>query len=127
VYKIAYVAGGGALGAVVRYLLAGWGQRMTESAFPFGTLLVNVLGCLGIGVAAAALAGPAIVREEYRLAILVGFFGGFTTFSTFGYESFALLSDREWWLAGANLVGSNLLCLLAVFVGYRLASGFQGT
>jgi CrcB protein len=126
VYKLTFIALGGAGGAVARYLLAGWGQRLTESAFPLGTLLVNVAGCLLIGIAAAFFAGPAIVREELRLALLVGFLGGFTTFSTFGYESFALLNEREWWLASLNLLGSNVLGLLAVFVGYRATIGLQG-
>ncbi len=125
-HKLVFIAIGGSVGAVARYLLAGWGQRLTETSFPLGTLVVNVVGCLGIGVLAALFAGPAIVREEYRLAILVGFLGGFTTFSTFGYESFALLSEREWWLAGANVVASNLLGLLAVFLGYRATVGLQG-
>lgn len=125
-HKLVFIAIGGGVGAVARYVLAGWGQRLTETSFPLGTLVVNVVGCLGVGVLAALFSGPAIVREEYRLAILVGFLGGFTTFSTFGYESFALLSEREWWLAGANVVASNVLCLLAVFLGYRAAVGLQG-
>jgi CrcB protein len=126
VYKLTLIAIGGAGGAVARYVLAGWGQRLTETAFPLGTLLVNLVGCLLIGIGAAIFAGPAIVREEVRLGLLVGFVGGFTTFSTFGYESFALLSEREWWLATLNLLGSNVLGVLAVFMGYRVTVGLQG-
>jgi CrcB protein len=119
--KLLWIAGGGALGTVLRYLAAGWGQRLVTGVFPLGTLLVNVTGCLAIGYLATLFAGPALVREEYRLALLVGFLGGFTTFSTFGFESFALLSDREWGLLGANVLLSNGLGLVAVWLGHRLA------
>ncbi|MGI9590950.1 MAG: fluoride efflux transporter CrcB [Myxococcota bacterium] len=119
--QLLFIAGGGALGSVLRYLAAGWGQRLTPGVFPLGTLLVNLSGCLAIGYLATLFAGPAVVREEYRLALLIGFLGGFTTFSTFGYESFSLLSDREWGLAGVNLIASNLLGLAAVWLGHRLA------
>jgi CrcB protein len=119
--KLLFIAGGGALGSVLRYLAAGWGQRLTPGVFPLGTLLVNVTGCLLIGYIATLFAGPALIREEYRLAVLVGFLGGFTTFSTFGYESWALLADREWGLLGANVLLSNVAGLIAVWLGHRLA------
>jgi CrcB protein len=119
--KLLFIAGGGALGSVLRYLVAGWGQRLTPGVFPLGTLLVNVTGCLLIGYLGTLFAGPAVVREEYRLALLIGLLGGFTTFSTFGYETWALLSDREWGLAGANVLLSNVLGLGAVWLGHRLA------
>ena len=119
--KLLFIAGGGALGSVLRYLVAGWGQRLTPGVFPLGTLLVNVSGCLLIGYLGTLFAGPAVIRDEYRLALLVGLLGGFTTFSTFGYESWALLSDREWGLAGANFLLTNVLGLAAVWLGHRLA------
>jgi CrcB protein len=119
--KLLFIAGGGALGSVLRYLAAGWGQRLTPGVFPLGTLLVNVSGCLLIGYLATLFTGPALIREEYRLAVLVGFLGGFTTFSTFGYESWALLADREWGLLGANVLLSNVAGLAAVWLGHRLA------
>lgn len=118
--KILLIAGGGALGSVSRYLLAGWVQRWSEGAFPVGTLAVNLLGCFVLGLAAALLMGPAIVREEYRMAFTIGFLGGFTTFSTFGYETFALLNDRQWKTAALNVLLSNGLGILGVWVGYRL-------
>ena len=119
--KLLFIAGGGAVGSVLRYLAAGWGQRLIPGVFPLGTLLVNVSGCLLIGYIASLLAGPALVRDEYRLAILVGFLGGFTTFSTFGYETWALVTDREWGLAAANVLLSNVLGLAALWLGHRLA------
>jgi CrcB protein len=124
--KFVLIAVGGGVGAVLRYLVAGWGQRLTEGSFPLGTLIVNVIGCLAIGFVATLMTGPAIVREEYRFAILVGLLGGFTTFSTFGYETFALLAERGWLQAGGNVVASNVLGLSAVWIGHRLAILWQG-
>jgi CrcB protein len=120
------IAIGGGAGAVCRFVLAGWGQRLGDTTFPVGTLLVNGVGCLAIGFLGSLFAGPAIVREQYRLAILIGFLGGFTTFSTFGYETFQLLADRDWWHAMANVALSNVVGLIAVWLGYRLAVLWQG-
>lgn len=124
--KLLLIACGGGIGAVARYVMSGWGQRLTAGTFPLGTLSVNLVGCLLIGFVGAVFAGPLIVREEYRAAVLIGFLGGFTTFSTFGFETFALLSDREYWQAGANVVVSNLVGLFAVWLGYRAALYWQG-
>jgi len=112
---------------VLRFLVAGWGQRLGDGVFPVGTIVVNVTGCLAIGFFAAVFAGPLLVREEYRLAILVGLLGGFTTFSTFGYETLALAQDREWGAVALNVVLSNGLGLAAVLVGARAAERWPGT
>ncbi len=119
--KVVLIALGGGVGSVLRYALAGVGQRLTTTDFPLGTLLVNVAGCLLIGFLYAALAGPWLIREEYRVAILVGLLGGFTTFSTFGYETFGLLNERQYALAAANVGASVVLGLAAVWLGYRVA------
>jgi fluoride exporter len=124
--KLLLIACGGATGAVLRYLVSGWGQALTGGTFPVGTLVVNVLGCLVIGFAGTVLAGPLIVRDEYRFFVLIGLLGGFTTFSSFGWETFALLSDREWGAALLNVVASNGLGLAALFIGVRLAERWQG-
>jgi CrcB protein len=83
--KWGLIALGGGAGAVLRYAAAGWGQKLSDGVFPLGTLIVNVSGCLLIGFLAAAFSGPQLVREEWRMAVLVGFLGSYTTFSTFGY------------------------------------------
>jgi len=124
--KLLLIACGGAAGAVLRYLVSGWGQALTGGIFPVGTLLVNVTGCLVIGFAGTVLAGPLIVRDEYRLFVLIGLLGGFTTFSSFGWETFALIADREWSAALLNVVASNGLGLAALFIGVRLAERWQG-
>ena len=93
------IAAGGAFGSVLRYAVQGWVQRAANGSFPVGTLTVNVLGCMFVGFLAALLTGPVLIREEYRLGLTVGILGGFTTFSTFGLETFVLTGHRQFWLA----------------------------
>ncbi|HZM00442.1 MAG TPA: fluoride efflux transporter CrcB [Planctomycetota bacterium] len=124
--KLLYVAVGGGLGSVLRYLLGAWGQRAAGTErFPVGTLLVNVLGCLAMGVLGAlfALHRP---RDEWRLLLLIGLLGGFTTFSSFAFETLGLAEDGARGRALANILLSNALCLLAVWVGYRLTQRWSG-
>ena len=121
------IAGGGALGAVARYALSGTVQRVFGGEFPVGTLAVNLLGCAGIGALAGLASGSEGLREELRLFAAIGFLGGFTTFSTFGYETFLLLGSRALGPALANLALTNALCLAAVWAGFRIgASGTGG-
>jgi len=119
--KMVMIVGCGGAGSALRYALAGWGQRFGNGTFPLGTLLVNVLGCLLIGLLAAAFNGPFLIREEYRVAILVGLLGGFTTFSAFAWETLTLATDGQWARAAANILLSNGLGLLAAWLGYRVA------
>ena len=126
--KLLYIAVGGGLGAVLRYLVSGWGQRASGSAtFPWGTLVVNVLGCLAIGALGAAFAGPHRVREELRLLLLVGILGGFTTYSAFAFETFMLVDERQFARALGNVVLTNGLCLAAAWLAYRLVQQVRGT
>jgi CrcB protein len=124
--RIILIALGGGAGSLLRYFLAGWCQRATESTFPVGTMTVNILGCLCIGVLGAAFAGPHLVREEWRLAAMVGVLGGFTTFSTFGFETFQLFNDGQFGRALLNVLLTNAMCLAAVWAGYRLTEHFAG-
>lgn len=125
--KLLAIAAGGAIGATMRYLGSGWIQRLTTSQLPWGTLVVNVLGCCIVGFLGAFFAGPHLVREEYRVAILVGVLGAFTTFSTFGWETLTLATGGQLRLAAANVVASNLFGLVAVWLGYRLGLRLFGT
>lgn len=124
--KLLLIAAGGAVGSALRYLVAGWGQKLFNGSFPAGTMIVNVVGCFLIGLLAVALADPVRVRPELRMALLVGVLGGFTTFSTFGYESFTLMGDRQFALAGMNIVASVTLGLAAVWIGARLGQRIFG-
>ena len=124
--KLILIFAGGGIGALMRYTVAGWAQKLGNGSFPVGTLAVNVLGCLLIGLLIALFAGPTQVREEHRMALLIGFLGAFTTFSTFGWETFALINDREFAKAALNVVLNNALGLAAVWVSYRLAQKWFG-
>lgn len=124
--KLALIFLGSGLGGLLRYFVGGWAQRLTAGAFPLGTLVVNLCGCLLIGFLMAALAGRWMMREEHRVALTIGLLGGFTTFSAFGWETFALINDGQYLRAAANVVLSVGLGLAAVGGGYRLAQAWLG-
>lgn len=123
--KLACIAVGGALGALARYGLGLWVARRTaESAIPLGTLAVNVLGCLAIGAVMGLVVGRDALAPTARLFVLVGVLGSFTTFSTFGYETFDLLRHGQ--VGGAlAYAGANAgLGLVGVWLGFAAAGGF---
>jgi CrcB protein len=127
--KIFLIGCGGGIGSVLRYLMQHSVQSLVGATFPLGTLLVNVLGCLVLGTLAALFAGPIVVREEVRLGLTVGVLGGFTTFSTFGLETFDIAGRGDpwsWTLAAANIVLSCGLGLLAIWVGTRIGHAWLG-
>jgi CrcB protein len=124
--KWTLIALGGGVGSLLRYALQGWAQRLAGVGFPVGTLIVNVLGCLLLGVLSGYFASPQLVREEYRIGLTVGVLGGFTTFSTFGLESFNLSNDGEFRWALLNMALSCGLGFLAVWAGYRGAERYFG-
>ena len=127
ILKIALVAVAGALGAVLRYGVSGLVQRITGEGFPLGTLVVNALGCFVAGFLTGALmSSTQQMREEVRVALFIGLLGGFTTYSTFAKESLAMVNDGEWARVGAYVLLTNALCLVGVWVGYRLAQRFYG-
>jgi CrcB protein len=121
-----YVAIGSALGGVSRYLLGGYIQRVLQTEFPAGTLLVNVSGSLLIGAILQYAVETSTVTPELKALLTIGFCGGYTTFSTFSYETVALLKDGEWSRAGMYIAGSVLLSLVATFVGFAVAREVVG-
>jgi CrcB protein len=114
------VASGGAFGAVARYLASGWVQGLTGDFFPWGTLTVNAVGCAALGFLMTWLEGT-VASPELRQLLTIGFLGSFTTFSTFSYETVAMLRDGEGWRAGGYLTGSVVIGLAAVWVGMTVA------
>jgi CrcB protein len=122
------IALGGALGSVARHWCSGLVAERMQSAFPWGTLAVNVVGSCLIGVAFGLLEpnGRLSVASETRAAVnhffMIGVLGGFTTFSSFSLQTMSLLREHLWWQAGANVLLSVALCLLAVTLGYWLAT-----
>jgi len=121
--NIIMVGLGGFAGSALRYLIAGWVQKLSDSPlFPYGTLGVNVLGCLLIGLLGGWADNAELFGPGTRLFLLVGLLGGFTTFSTFGYETMALLRDKELLAAGAYVGLHLVLGFTAVAVGYGISN-----
>ncbi len=119
----ALVGTGGFIGAIARYGLSGLVQRSAAlSSFPYGTLAVNMLGCLLIGVAVGLVDSRQMFGPDFRLFALIGLLGGFTTWSTFGYETFALLRDADYLRAMLNVAAHVVLGLALVWAGYVLAA-----
>lgn len=119
-----WVALGSALGGVARYWCSGLVANLVGETFPWGTLIVNVIGSFLIGVI-ATLSGPDgrfLIPAEARQFMMVGILGGFTTFSSFSLQTLNLARDGEWLLVGANIVGSVVLCLVMVWVGHLAAT-----
>jgi CrcB protein len=114
------IALGGAAGSVLRYLLGGRVQHFAPHGFPVGTLAVNVLGCLLIGILARVFLNMQ-TTGEWRALLIVGFCGGFTTFSTFSFETVGLIEGGEYARAAMYIAGSVLLCIMATFAGMAAA------
>jgi CrcB protein len=115
---------GGALGTGARFALSGFAAHRWGETFPWGTLIINVTGSFVIGFF-AGLTGPEgrwMVDSTGRQFFLVGICGGYTTFSSFSLQTLTLARDSEWLLAGANVLGSFALCLIAVWLGHAAAA-----
>lgn len=120
--KALLVGIGGFLGSVLRYGAGGLLHRLLSQAlFPWGTLAVNVLGCAAIGFCGGLAELRGLFSPEARLLVFIGLLGGFTTFSSFGYETFHLLRDGETARAAANVTAQMLLGLVAVWAGDQAA------
>jgi CrcB protein len=116
------VGAGGFVGATLRYVLGGLVSRHAPPEFPWGTLVINLSGCFLIGLL-AVLAEERGVGLGGRLFLMVGVLGGYTTFSTFGYETLSLMREGSHALAAANALGQLLLGLAAVWMGMTVARG----
>ena len=120
------VALGAAIGANLRYGLASWAAQRLGTGWPYGTFIINVLGCLAIGALLTLAATRLPLSEPLRLLLVTGLLGGFTTFSTFGFEGFTLITSGNWVGAGLYLVGSVVVGLAAVFLGASLVRLISG-
>jgi fluoride exporter len=116
-----WIALGAVVGASTRYFLNTLIARDISSAFPYGTLLINITGSLVLGFFLIFSTERALLDPRWRLLVAVGFCGSYTTFSSYAFESFALMEQGQWLLTGFNIVASNALCLAAVLVGAALA------
>ncbi len=118
--KYLFIGLGGFLGSIVRYGLTSIIQTKTESVFPYGTMAVNIIGCFCIGVLITLFQEKNIAGEHLRLFLIIGLLGGFTTFSSFSYDTFALVKAGHLLEAGWNVGGSLFGCLIATWAGYML-------
>ena len=120
------IALGGAGGSLLRYLIGGAVQRMSAGGFPVGTMFVNVSGCFLIGILLRQLLNMQ-VSPELRAFLIVGFCGGFTTFSTFSAETLGLIEGGEYGRATGYVILSVLLCLVATLTGMTAMRLLAGT
>ena len=123
--RLFLVGAGGFIGTLARYWLSGVIARRYGETFPFGTLAVNAVGCFVIGFLFYFFYDQSLTSPTSRTVLFIGVLGGFTTFSSYGLQTFTLLRDGELSLALANVVASNVLCLVLVWLGYTLAKAIH--
>lgn len=111
---------GGGLGAAARYWLSGFVYQKFGGDFPSGTMAVNIMGCILIGLMMSALEDRFVLYPSLRIFLTIGILGGFTTFSSFSFETVALLRDGEVFYASANVLLSVIACLGGTWLGYSL-------
>lgn len=116
----------GGLGCIARYLVTGWSYQVFGRSMPYGTLLVNTGGSFLLGFVMAFGLDSSFLPVSVRLGLVVGFMGGFTTFSTFSYETLKMIEEGSLLQAGANVLLNVILCLVFVAAGMMLGRQFQG-
>jgi CrcB protein len=126
VSRFLWICAAGALGTGARYLISGWALAVLGAGFPYGTLAVNVVGSFLIGlVMQVGLATP-LLSPTLRLTLTTGFIGGFTTYSTFNYETIRLVQDGAWKLAVGNVAITLVTCFTAGLCGIALGRSLFG-
>ena len=111
----------GAAGTISRYLLGGWIHQLFGAEFPYGTLVVNISGCLAVGFLGTLAEERFLISPQIRTALLIGFLGAFTTFSSFAYETWSMFKNGEVFLAGINVLASVVVCFIGLMIGVFLA------
>jgi CrcB protein len=119
---------GGAIGSALRYVMSTWISEATHSTFPWGTLVVNVIGSFVIGLFTGLTGpdGPLLVSPVARAFVTIGILGGFTTFSSFSLQTMLLVQDGQWFSAVGNILSSVVLCLVAAGAGIAVAGMLPG-
>ena len=116
-YQVVLIALCGAFGTIARYAVSGWTYRWLGSSFPYGTLAVNLIGCFLIGLVAHVAQTTDLIPPHFRQAATIGVLGGFTTFSSFGYETLLQLQGGQWRNGLLNIGANVVIGLLAVWLG----------
>lgn len=119
--KVFAVALGGSVGAVMRYLVSVWAAERLGGDFPYGTLIVNVVGCFIIGAFLVLVTERIIANPYWRLVVAVGFVGGLTTFSSFGYETLKLVEESQMQWAAYNVMANFVFGFFATWLGMTIA------
>ena len=119
--QVFYLGLFGAFGCVTRYLVSGWIYNVFGRTLPYGTLAVNILGSFLLGLLMEGSMRSTLLSPELRVGLTVGFMGGFTTFSTFSYETVRLLEDGSFIAAGTNIILNVVICVLMAACGIFLA------
>ena len=122
--QLLYIGIFGGLGCVARFLVSGWTYALFGRGLPYGTLAVNVIGSFLLGLLIVFGLRSTLLSSELRIGLTVGLMGGFTTFSTFSYETARLLEEGSLWQAGANIILNVFICLLFALLGMHLARQF---
>lgn len=119
---------GGAIGSALRYAISTWISEATHSTFPWGTLVVNVIGSFVIGLFTGLTGpdGPLLVSPVARAFVTIGILGGFTTFSSFSLQTMLLVQDGQWFSVAGNILSSVVLCLVAAGAGIAVAGMLPG-
>lgn len=117
---------GGALGTGARYLVSGWAPRLLGVGFPYGTLFCNLLGSFLMGLVMTVALNSEVFSATTRLFLSTGVLGGFTTYSSFNYESLGLVQERDWLFIGLYVGGTILGCLLAGALGIAIGRAALG-
>jgi CrcB protein len=125
--KLFWIGAGGALGSVARYLLESGIQRLAPGGFPIGVLVVNALGSFVIGLVMTLLEARGALDTTLRVALTAGVLGGFTTYSSFNYQTLELFRAREWGWGGLNLAATVGLCLLGGLLGLGTGRWMAGS
>jgi CrcB protein len=112
---------GAAAGACARYFLSNYIAQLSVTSFPYGTLIINITGSFLLGWFLMFTTERVLVDPRWRLLVAVGFCGSYTTFSSYAFETFALMEQGQWLLMALNIVISNALCFLAVLAGAAVA------
>jgi CrcB protein len=124
--RFLWICAGGAFGTAGRYLLGNWLLRVAGPSFPWGTLAVNLLGSFLLGVIMQIALSTDWISPTLRLTLATGVMGGFTTYSSFNYETLRLLEGGSWLLAGANVAGTLVGCFFAGWLGLVLGRAAAG-